>query len=79
MLVSHTSFRIFKQCPPKEFCKSSQVFIGSQVLFKKLLRAKKSTEQNPLQIVNYITDAVNGGMFCMGVFLDLCKAFNVCA
>jgi hypothetical protein len=39
----------------------------------------KSTEQNLLQIVNYITTALNDGMFCVGVFLDLRKAFDVCS
>jgi hypothetical protein len=40
---------------------------------------KKSTEQNLLHIVNYITNALNDGMFCVGVFLDLRKAFDVCS
>jgi hypothetical protein len=40
---------------------------------------KKSTEQNLLQIVNYITTALNEGMYCVGVFLDLRKAFDVCS
>ncbi len=39
----------------------------------------KSTEQNLLQIVNYVTTALNDGMFCVGVFLDLRKAFDVCS
>jgi len=39
----------------------------------------KSTEQNLLHIVNYITEALNDGMYCMGVFLDLRKAFDVCS
>jgi hypothetical protein len=40
---------------------------------------KKSTEQNLIQIVNFITEALNEGMYCMGVFLDLRKAFDVCS
>jgi hypothetical protein len=40
---------------------------------------KKSTEQNLLQIVNYVTNALNEGMYCVGVFLDLRKAFDVCS
>jgi hypothetical protein len=40
---------------------------------------KKSTEHNLLHIVNYITSALNEGMYCMGVFLDLRKAFDVCS
>jgi hypothetical protein len=40
---------------------------------------KKSTEHNLIQILNYITSALNDGMFCIGVFLDLRKAFDVCS
>jgi hypothetical protein len=40
---------------------------------------KRSTEQNLLQIVNYITEAINDNMYCVGVFLDLKKAFDVCS
>jgi hypothetical protein len=40
---------------------------------------KRSTEHNLLQIVNYITTALNEGMYCIGVFLDLRKAFDVCS
>ena len=41
--------------------------------------AKKSTEQNLMQIVNYVTSALNEGMYCIAVFLDLKKAFDVCS
>jgi hypothetical protein len=41
--------------------------------------AKKSTEQNLMQIVNYVTTALNEGMYCIAVFLDLKKAFDVCS
>jgi hypothetical protein len=40
---------------------------------------KRSTEQNLLQIVNYIAEAINENMYCIGVFLDLRKAFDVCS
>jgi hypothetical protein len=40
---------------------------------------KKSTEHNLMHIVNYITNALNDGMYCLGVFLDLRKAFGVCS
>jgi hypothetical protein len=40
---------------------------------------KKSTEHNLMQILNYITTALNDSMFCIGVFLDLRKAFDVCS
>jgi phage antirepressor YoqD-like protein len=39
----------------------------------------RSTEQNLFQIVNYITQALNEGNYCIGVFLDLRKAFDVCS
>jgi hypothetical protein len=39
----------------------------------------RSTEHNLLQIVNYISNALNDGNFCIGVFLDLKKAFDVCS
>jgi len=39
----------------------------------------RSTEHNLLQLTNYITNALNEGMYCMGVFLDLKKAFDVCS
>ncbi len=38
-----------------------------------------STDHNLLQIVNYITKALDEGNFCIGVFLDLKKAFDVCS
>jgi hypothetical protein len=41
--------------------------------------AKKSTEQNLMQILNFVTEALNENMFCIGVFLDLRKAFDVCS
>jgi hypothetical protein len=34
----------------------------------------RSTEQNLLQIVNYISEAINSNMYCVGVFLDLKKS-----
>jgi len=40
---------------------------------------KRSTEQNLIQVTNYITNALNDGMFCIGVFIDLRKAFDVCS
>ncbi|MFN9982436.1 MAG: reverse transcriptase domain-containing protein, partial [bacterium] len=39
----------------------------------------RSSEQNLLQIVNYISTALNENMYCIGVFLDLKKAFDVCS
>jgi len=38
----------------------------------------RSTEHNLMQIVNYISQALNEGNFCLAVFLDLRKAFDVC-
>ena len=40
---------------------------------------KRSTEHNLLKIVNYVSEALNEGQFCIGVFLDLKKAFDVCS
>ncbi len=39
----------------------------------------KSTEQNLIQITNYITSALNDNDYCIGVFIDLKKAFDVCS
>jgi hypothetical protein len=39
----------------------------------------RSAEHNLLQIINYVTSALNDGNFCIGVFLDLKKAFDVCS
>jgi hypothetical protein len=39
----------------------------------------RSTEHNLLQITNYISQALNEGNYCVGVFLDLKKAFDVCS
>ena len=39
----------------------------------------KSTEHNLMHVVNYISNSQNNGNFCIGVFLDLKKAFDVCS
>jgi hypothetical protein len=39
----------------------------------------RSTEHNLFQILNYISTALNEGNYCIGVFLDLKKAFDVCS
>jgi Reverse transcriptase (RNA-dependent DNA polymerase) len=36
----------------------------------------KSTEHNLVQVVNYIGEALNNGNWCVGIFLDLRKAFD---
>jgi hypothetical protein len=41
------------------------------------LRAR-STEHNLIQVVNMVSQALNGGDMAIGVFLDLRKAFDVC-
>ncbi len=38
-----------------------------------------STEHNLLHVTNFISNALNNGNFCVGVFLDLRKAFDVCS
>ena len=40
---------------------------------------KRSTEHNILQVTNYITDALNSNHFCIAMFIDLRKAFDVCS
>ena len=32
-----------------------------------------------MQIINYVSNALNDGMYCVGIFLDLKKAFDVCS
>jgi hypothetical protein len=39
----------------------------------------RSTEQNLVQVLDYISCAVNDGMFCIGIFIDLRKTFDVCS
>ncbi len=38
-----------------------------------------STEHNLLHVINNISSALNNGNYCIGVFLDLRKAFDVCS
>ena len=38
----------------------------------------KSTEHNLIHVVNYIANSVNNGKYCIGLFLDFKKAFDVC-
>jgi hypothetical protein len=40
---------------------------------------KKSAEHNLMHIINYVSAALNDGNYCIGVFLDLKKAFDVCS
>jgi hypothetical protein len=37
----------------------------------------KSTEHNLIKVVNYIGEAINAGKYCIGIFFDLKKAFDV--
>ncbi len=39
----------------------------------------RSSQQNLIQIVSYISSALNDNMYCIGIFLDLKKAFDVCS
>ena len=39
----------------------------------------KSTEQNLVQALNFIGTALNENKYCIGVFFDLKKAFDVCS
>jgi hypothetical protein len=38
-----------------------------------------STKQNLIQVVNNIGAALNRGNYCIGIFLDLRKAFDTCS
>jgi hypothetical protein len=38
-----------------------------------------STEHNLIHVINFISNALNNGNYCIGVFLDLKKAFDVCS
>ena len=38
-----------------------------------------STEHNLLHVVNNISSALNDGNYCIGIFLDLLKAFDFCS
>ena len=37
-----------------------------------------SKETKTLNVVNLISNALNEGEYCIGIFLDLRKAFDVC-
>ncbi len=39
----------------------------------------KNTEHNLISVSNYIYDALSKGEYCIGLFLDLRKAFDVCS
>ena len=39
----------------------------------------KSTEHHLLHLINYITNSLNNNNYCIGIFLDLKKAFDVCS
>ena len=39
----------------------------------------KNTEQNLIHVINHISTALNDGNYCIGIFLDLKKAFDVCS
>ena len=37
----------------------------------------KNTEHNLLHVINYVSKALNSGEYCIGIFFDLKKAFDV--
>ena len=39
----------------------------------------KSTEHHLLQLSNFVSNALNENKYCIGIFLDLKKAFDVCS
>ena len=53
----------------------NQLLYAHQYGFQK----NKLTEHNLLHVINYISSALNNNMYCIGVFLDLKKAFDVCS
>jgi hypothetical protein len=57
----------------------SPIYLELFKLFLKGFLPNRSAEQNLIQIVNYISDALNDNMYCVGIFLDLKKAFDVCS
>ncbi len=38
-----------------------------------------STEHNLIHVTNFIGNALNNGNYCIGIFLDLPKAFDTCS
>jgi hypothetical protein len=38
-----------------------------------------STEHNLIHVTSFIGNALNSGNLCIGIFLDLCKAFDTCS
>ena len=42
------------------------------------LQRSKNTEHNLLNVVNFMSKAMNDGDFCIVIFLDLTKGFDVC-
>jgi Reverse transcriptase (RNA-dependent DNA polymerase) len=38
-----------------------------------------NTEHNLTQVISFISNALNNGNYCIGIFLDLKKAFDVCS
>ncbi len=60
--------------------------LTNHLQFNKLLNQNQfrfqrntSTEHNLLKVFNYIGDSLNRGNYCIGVFLDLRKAFDTCS
>jgi hypothetical protein len=56
-----------------------QLCIQCRAVYNLLTCCRCSSEQNLIQIVNYIYEALNDNMYCIGIFLDLKKAFDVCS
>ena len=54
---------------------SNNILYKHQYGFQK----NKSTEHNLISATNFIYNAINNGEYCIGLFLDLKKAFDVCS
>jgi hypothetical protein len=57
------------------FLQSNNLLYEHQYGFQR----NRSTEHNLLHVVNFIGNALNNGNYCIGVFIDLRKAFDVCS
>jgi len=51
----------------------------NQILYEHQNGRNKSTEYILIQVVNFIGNSINENKYCLGVFFDLKKAFDVCS
>jgi Reverse transcriptase (RNA-dependent DNA polymerase) len=65
----------FVAIKPVNYLKLNKLLNSNQFGFQK----GKSTEHNLIQSLNIISNALNKGEYCIGIFIDLRKAFDVCS